>query len=317
MPSPLQAYFQQVRSHLQLDPVMDDEVVRELRAHADDRLEELRRTGASDEDAMRTLLHDFDSPRSLARRFQEAHNRVTWHDALLAGLPFLLIAALFATHLWAQPVVAFVVVASIVGVTLIGLRQRRPSWFYGWAGPALTLLIFCGYFAYSMAERAAGLILDGQLDLLSAFGLGGAAVYFPLGALVLMTSVLTATRRDWLDASMMLAPSTPVVVWLMLLHQGVATDAAVTRMDSAMALVFLALAPAVAAFVRVPLRSAKLGLLLTTAVVLFGAVVSSIGLPVVVVIALGLGLFGFLLIPLALDAAMNMRRSAAVEQPRF
>jgi hypothetical protein len=310
VPSPLQAYFQQVRTYLQLDPAVDDEVVRELRAHAEDRLEELRRTGASEDEALRAVIRDFESPRSLARRFQEAHARVTWHDAVLAGLPFLLISALFATHLWRQPVVAFIVGVSVVGVTLNGLRQRRPPWFYGWAGPALTLLIFFGYVAYSMAERAAGLIADGALDLSSAFGLAGAAVYFPLGALILASSLLTATRRDWLDASMMLAPSVPVVTWVVLLHQDVGVGD-VTRMDAAMALVFLAMAPAVAAFVRVPLRSLKLGLLLTTAAVLFGAVVSSAGLPAVAALALGIALFAFLLTPLVLDAALNARRTAA------
>jgi hypothetical protein len=310
VPSPLQAYFQQVRTYLQLDPAVDDEVVRELRAHAEDRLEELRRTGATEDEAMRALLRGFDSPPSLARRFQEAHARVTWHDALLAGLPFLLTSALFATHLWPRPLVAFAVVVAVVGVTLSGLRQRRPPWFYGWAGPALTLLIFFGYVAFSMTERAAGLIIDGELDLLSAFGLAGAAVYFPLGALILISSLLTATRRDWLDASMMLAPSAPVAVWLVLLHQG-AGDAA-THMDATMALVFLAMAPAVGAFVRAPLRAVKLGVLLTTAAALY--IVVAAQLPAVAFVVLGLGLFAFLLTPLALDGVLHARRVASAEQ---
>lgn len=308
MSSELHSYFQQVRSYLQLGAATDDEVVRELRTHVEERLRELRRAGASEDEAVRTLLHRLDSPRRLARQFQEAHLRATGHDALLAALPFLLVSALFATHLWRQPLVAFVLAGSIVGMTLNGLCQRRPPWFYAWAGLALTLIAFCGYFAFGMAERAVGLIDAGALDPLSALGLAGAAVYFPLALVVFISCILAACRRDWLDASLMLAPSAPVVVWLAVLHQANAavasTGTPLTGADSTMALTFLALAVAVAAFVRVPVRAVKLGMLVVGGALLLTAVsyAADPQLPLASLLARGLLLFAFLLGPAALEA---------------
>jgi len=219
------------------------------------------------------------------------------------------VAALFATHLWSQPFIAFVFAASIVAMTFNGLLQRRPPWFYAWAGLALTLLAFCGYFAFSMAERGLSFIGSGSLDVLSAFGLAGAAVYFPLGLFVLLSCILAANRRDWLDASLMLAPSAPVVVWLASLHQGATpgdvADPALTRFDAPLALVFLALAPAVAAFVRVPLRAAKLAIMVATASLLL--VASSVGAAgetsLLGLLAQGGALFGLLLAPAAVELA--------------
>jgi hypothetical protein len=277
-------------------------VVRELQTHAEDRLAELQRSGLSREEAQRVLLRRLSGPRSLARDFHEAHRRASWHDALMATVAFLLASALFATHAWSSPVPALGVAALIVAVTLYGLWRGRPRWFYPWAGLALTLLSVCGYFAFVALEETAEPIANGSQEAVAILGFAGAALYFPLGLLILTTCIRVASRRDWLDASLMLSPSAPVVVWLTVLHAhgGIREGAAaVTAADSALAATFLWMAIAAAVFVRARSRPAKLATICLTAAVALGtaSVIYDGRVTVVDLMGRALLLFGFLLSP--------------------
>ena len=310
MSSQLELYLERLRSTLQLDPDENDDVVRELRSHVDDRLTELRRTGLSEEEAQRVLLRRLDRPQTLARQFQQAYHQASWHDALTAAAAFLLVGALYATHLWSRPEAVIAVASVIVTVTLFGLWQGRPPWFYPWAGLALTLLSFCGYLAFVLLERAFQMMGDGGLETLPVLGLAGAALYFPLALAILGSCILVASRRDWLDASLMLSPTAPVVVWLAALHQHGGLDeigASVARADTALAATFLTMAVASAVFVRVRTRSLKLVTMLVAGALVLLAVSSS-HTPQLSVTALSgraLLLFGFLLSPALLEAIVS------------
>lgn len=309
MASELHTYLEQLRSSLHLSPQVEGEVVRELHTHVEDRLAELRASGLSEEEAQRALLRRLDRPRVLARQFQQAYLPASWQDALTAAAAFLLVGALYAAHLWSQPLATLGVASAIVGVTLYGLWQGRPTWFYPWAGLALTLLSFFGYFAFVLLERAVRLMAEGHFDALTWLGFGGAALYFPLALTILASCILVASRRDWLDASLMLSPSAPVVVWLTVLHQnGGAREAglSVVGADTALAATFLAMSVAVAIFVRVRTRSLRLATMFATAALVLLAV-SSIYDPQLSLPALtgrALLLFGFLLSPAALEGVV-------------
>lgn len=285
-------------------------MVRELCTHVEDRLAELQATGLGKEEALRVLLRRLDRPRVLARQFQQAYRQASWHDVFTAAAAFLLVSALYATHLWSQPPAVIGVAFVIVGVTLYGLWQGRPSWFYPWAGLALTLLSFCGYFAFVLLERAARLMAEGHFDMLPMLGFAGAALYFPLALAILASCILVASRRDWLDASLMLSPSAPVMVWLAVLHQNGGVQevgASVAGADTALAATFLTMAAAVAVFVRVRTRTLKLATMFATAALALFAVSSiydpQLSLPTLT--GRALLLFGFLLSPAALEAVVT------------
>ena len=307
MSSEFDAYFQRLRSLLHLHPSAEEEVIRELRTHVEDRLADLERAGLSQQEARRLLFRRLDRPRALARQFQEAYLQASWHDACTAAAAFLLVGALYATHLWNQQVAVLGVASAIVAVTLYGLWQGRPTWFYPWAGLALTLLSFCGYLAFALLERSARLLADGGFDSVSMLGFAGAALYFPLALIILGSCILVASRRDWLEASLMLAPSAPVVVWLAVLHENGGlreTGSSMAGADSALAATFLAMAAAVAVFVRVRTRTVKLATMIATAALLIFTVsaiydpqLSLAGLAARTVL-----LWGFLLSPAALQA---------------
>lgn len=310
MASELHTYFQHLRSSLNLSPRLADEVVREMETHAEDHLAELERQGLSREEATRTLLRGMARPRALAGEFRQAYVRPSWHDALSAAAAFLLVSALYATHLWSQPAAVLSVAAVIVGVTLYGLWQGRPTWFYPWAGLALTLLSFCGYFAFSLLESTAGPIGNGATSPVLVLGFAGAAVYFPIALVVLGSCILAASRRDWLDATLMLTPTAPVVVWLAVLHQnGGILDgaAAVAGADAALATTFFAMAVAVAVFVRVRTRTAKLGTLFATAalVLLAASTIYDAQPAPALVTGRAILLFAFLLSPAALESIVT------------
>ena len=306
----IHSYIDRLRTHLHLSPSEEEEVVRELRAHMEDRLAELERTGLGREEAERALLHRFDQPQMLARRFQEAHIQTSWHDASIAAAAFLLASALFATHLWSQPIAFLGVASIIVGVTLYGVWQGRPAWFYAWAGLALTLLSLCGYIAFVQMDRAVRLLLDGGFDALSMVGLAGAALYFPVALVLLASSIRSACRRDWLNASLMLSPSAPVVFWLASLHQSggvLNAGSAVAGADNALAATFLAMALAAAIFIRARTRGAKVATLVATSVLMLLVFSSVYDLqPSLLDLTVRtLLLLGFIFSPAALDAVAS------------
>lgn len=300
--SELHTYLEGLRASLGLGSEVDDEVVRELRTHVEDHIADLQRDGLSEADATRTVLRRFDRPRALAAQFQAAYLPAGWQDALTAAAAFLLVGALFLSHLWNEPPAVAAVAAAVVAATLYGLWQGRPTWFYAWAGLALTLLSFVGYFAFVLVERAAGATAGG-FDALALAGLAGAALYFPLALAILVSSVIVASRRDWLDASLMLSPSAPVAVWLATLHVGGGLEGGASA-DSALAATFLTMAIAVAVFVRVRSRGLKLATICATGAIVLVAV-SSMYDPQLSATALAgraVLLFGFLLSPALLDA---------------
>jgi len=304
--SDLQSYLDRVRSSLGRGSQVENDVVRELQTHAEDRLADLERSGLSRDEALRVLLRRLSGPRSLAREFHEAHRRASWHDVFMATGAFLLTGALFATHLWVAPAAVVGVAALIVAVTLYGLWQGRPLWFYPWAGLALTLLSFCGYLAFVALEETAGPIADGRHEAILVLGFAGALLYVPLALLILASCIRVASRRDWLNASLMLTPTAPVVVWLAMLHQrgGIREGAtAMSGPDAALAMTFLSMALAAAAFVRVQSRVAKLATLcVTAALVLFIASAAyDAQLTLSDLAGRALLLFGFLLSPVLLE----------------
>lgn len=305
--SDLQAYFEHLRAHLRLGPTVEEEVVRELQTHVEDRLAEMEREGIRRPEAERRLLRALDRPQVLARQFQAAYMPATWSDVLTAACAFLMVAALFATHLWNRPAVALAVAAIVVGTALYGLWQGRPAWHYPWAGLALTLLSFCGYFAFVLLDRSARLAAHSGFDNLSLLGFAGAALYFPIALVIFGSCILVTSRRDWLDASLMLSPTAPVVGWIIVLHEsgGIrAPGAAVAVADTALAATFLAMAAAAAVFVKVRTRSLKLTTLIATGALIL-VMHSSIYEPqfsLAVLAGRALLLFAFLLSPALLEA---------------
>ena len=99
MVTELNHYLDSVRDNLRLDLSAEREVVNELETHIDDRLQELRQAGLSEEEAANTCVKLLGSAKLVARQIYEAHSQGTWKQALLASMPHLFIGLLFALNL--------------------------------------------------------------------------------------------------------------------------------------------------------------------------------------------------------------------------
>lgn len=314
----IHSYLRDLHGHLRMDPVAEREILREFETHLEDRLHDLRTTGLSREAAVARALRGFGEPRVLGRRLREARTAISWTSAFVAAAPFAGIGLLLATGLWRHPVPATAAAALVVIVTFYGLWQGRPVWFSPWAGTALTLLVLAGYFAFAGAQRSVTLLQRDGPEPLALAGFVGAGVYFPLAALILVSTMVVVVRRDWLEASVMLSPFVPVILWLAALHQagglvgaGIQDAAAPSR---ALGATFLTMALAAIVFARSRSRVARIATVVATVLVVLGAVSyeHDAGLLLPVVAGRVLVVLLFLLSPAVLDLLLNRKAAHLV-----
>ena len=204
---------------------------------------------------------------------RQAQLTATWREALLGGAPFALLAAMLGLQHWSVPWCAAAAAVVAGGVTLYGLWLGRPAWFYPWAGAALTMPIVAGYIAFAVLQRAVPELGHGAGPLALA-GVAGAALYFPVGLAVVAGCVAVALRRDWLDASVLLSPLPGVLVWVVQVHRtgAFAPDAGSPAGTAAMlGALYLCMAIATVAYLRISTRSTRFTLLVGTAIVLLSA----------------------------------------------
>ena len=265
------AYFERLRAHLGLGEALETELLRELSAHIDDRVEHLVSTGIPESRARQMAYEGFGRPQTLAHLVRQAHLVTPWAEALLGAAAFLLAGVLIGPGLWQQPVAAAAAGALVVSLTLYGLWLGRPAWFYPWAGVALTLPIFMGYVAFALLHRELPLFLDGSAGPLALAGIAGSLLYFPVGLVIVAAAVLVAVKRDWLDASVLLSPLPCALVWIIAIHTSggiLAAGAAVSDTGVLVCGIYLCMAVAMLMFLRASQRSTKVMTLIASALVL-------------------------------------------------
>jgi hypothetical protein len=222
----------------------------------------------------------------------EAHSQGSWQDAAASSLPHLAAAVLFAGHLWHHVVLAPLVLATIVAVTLFGWWRGKPNWLYSWVGYSLLPLLFAGYACRQVLVRA----------LVSLFTTtGGLALWWPLCLLVptlvaalwiILSTASCVVLRDWILASLMIVPLPIMGMWLYHVDQVGnlfrSPGWSMHRWDSLMAVLFMVLASASAAFIRLRPRHLKIGIFLLAALIPTAVVIhhirSDLGLGVILVI---------------------------------
>ena len=99
-------YLLKVKSHLHLDERLEKRIIAELYEHIIEKAKELEDTGTSTERCNEQAIKAMGRPRVIARVLYEAHSAGSPKDALLTGLPYLLVSLLFATHMWRNPILA-------------------------------------------------------------------------------------------------------------------------------------------------------------------------------------------------------------------
>jgi len=268
MASSISHYLNRVKASLNIDQTVKDDVVQELHTHLEDKTQELEESGLSREEASKIAVQSVGSPELIAQQIYETHAQGSWKEALFSALPHFLVALLFTSYYWHNIVCVSIILVLIVGIAIYGWQRGKPVWLFPWLG------------YYLMPVVVAGILL---LSLPQGWGWIAALMYIPLALFVFIHIMRQTARRDWLYASLMLAPMLVTFTWLSSLGTGsrlVANDWIASLQTNALWVVisFIALAGATIAFVRVkPRRYKILSLLIPPLVILLSVTTASRG----------------------------------------
>jgi len=248
-------YPNKIKSYLRLDTTVESDVVREIRAHLEDKRLELIESGISERQATAMATRVMGSPELVARQIYEVYSQGSWLQAIFAALPHLLVAAFFALHWWQNTFWLFGILIAVVSTVLYGWFHGKPAWLFPWLGYCL------------LPVMAVGILL---IYLPGGWAWLAASAYIPLALLIIFSVTKKITRKDWVFASLMLLPIPIMLGWILALwllalqhENGFLSYEQLLEFAPLIALSFAVLALTVAAFIRVRQRWAKVGVLLT------------------------------------------------------
>jgi len=289
-------YLEIIRHNLRIDLAEEKEVISELETHIEDRLQELEESGLSEEEAEKTCLGLLGSAKVIAKQIYEAHSQGSWRQALLAAMPHLLFAALFALNWWHHIGWLSIILVMVIGTSIYGWWHGKPAWVFPWLG-------------YSLLPVAAlGLILP---HLPREWSLLTIPFYFLLTLWWMFCLLIPTARRDWLLSSLMLLPMPIIIGWfLTLVPGGYITAQTLERVNYFapwIALSFLILALTIAAFIRLRQRWLRIALLIISGLLTLTMVVYYVGgrLNVQAFAGLILVMWGLFLIPPLLERVLR------------
>ena len=268
MGSNISHYLNRFKACLKIDQTIRDGVAEELYTHLEDKTQELEENGLSREEAGKIAVQSLGSPELIAQQIYETHAQGSWKEALFSALPHLLIALLFTSYYWQNIVCVSIILALIVGIAVYGWHRGKPIWLFPWLGYYLMPVVVTGIFLLSLPQ---------------GWGWIAALIYIPLALFVFIHIVRQTARRDWLYASLMLAPMLVTFSWFSSLGTGnelLASDWIARLQTNALWIVisFIALAGATIAFIRLkPRRHKIISLLIPPLVILLSVTMASRG----------------------------------------
>ncbi len=248
-------YLESIKYNSRLDLSEEGEVIGELEAHIEDKLQELTESGLSEDEAIKTCLGQMGSTKLVACRIYEAYSQGSWKQVLLASMPHALFGLLFALNWWQYIGWLSLVLLLVLGTAIYGWWHGKPSWVFSWLGYSLLPVL------------AAGLLL---VYLPRGWSLLAIILYIPLALWWLSYIIIQSTKRDWLFSSLMLLPMPIIVGWFLV----VSPDARLTAYSLErvyyfapwIGLSFLAMALTIAMFLRLRKRWLRIGLLIMSGI---------------------------------------------------
>jgi len=261
-------YVNRFKDSLHIDQTIRDGVAEELYTHLEEKAQELEENGLSREEAGKIAVQSLGSPELIAQQIYETHAQGSWKEALFSALPHLLVALLFTSYYWQNIIYASIILALTVGIAIYGWHRGKPIWLFPWLG------------YYLMPVVITGILL---LSLPQGWGWVAALIYIPLALFVFIHIMRQTARRDWLYASLMLAPMLVTFTWFSSLgtvNELLASDWMARLQTNAVWIVisFIALAAATIAFIRLkPRRYKILSLLIPPLTILLSVTMASRG----------------------------------------
>lgn len=242
-------YLNILKSYLRLDSGMQEEVLREIEGHIEDRVHDFEEEGLSQEEATEKITQILGPPKLVAQQIYEVYSEGSWRQSFFAALPHFLIAILFAMHWWQHTFWISATIILVICTVIYGWCHGKPTWLFPWLGYLLFPVIIIGLiFIY----------LPGNWTIFAALA------YFPLALAIVFLVARHTLRKDWLFISLMLLPLPIVLGWVVALKINASFIQFEKIHEAApwIALSFMVLALAVAVFIRVKKRWIKTGALL-------------------------------------------------------
>jgi hypothetical protein len=242
-------YLHRFKTSLNIDRTIRDGVAEELYTHLQDKSRELEKQGLSKEEAAKIAIQSLGSPELIAQEIYETHAQGSWKEAFFSALPHFLVALLFASYYWQNVVCLSIILTLTVGIAIYGWHQGKPIWLFPWLG------------YYLMPVVVTGILL---LNLPQGWGWIAALIYIPLALFAFIYIVRQTARRDWLYASLMLAPMPVIFGWFLTLgtgHEFLASDIWMARLQTKapwIVISFIVLAVATIGFIRLKPRKYKI-----------------------------------------------------------
>ncbi len=298
----LNRYLQSFKESLRLDPTSETEVIRELEAHVEDSCKEMQNDGLPEGEALEKCLRLLGPAKTVARQIYEAHSQGTWRQALLAAMPHLFFAIMFALKWWMGIAWLPIMFAVILGISLYGWCHGKPSWLFPWLSYSLFPVV------------AAGVSL---LYLPTAWSWVTLAIYIPLVLWLLSFITIKFMRRDWLYSALMLLPASAFVGWFLAAGQKASFPG--FKIDFLYdyapwtGLTFMVFAVSVALFIRLRQRWLRIAALLTSGLVTsMVTILASNELQLASFIGLVALILSFLLVPAFVDRKVRRGNQSAI-----
>lgn len=258
----LSQYLENIRFNAHLQENDDSGMMSELEAHIEDKLQDLKDAGLSDEEAVRVCLGQMGSTKCIGRQIYEATSQGTWKQVLLSAMPHLVFGLFFVLNWWQNPGWIALGVILLIATTVYGWNHGKPTWVFTWLGFSMLPVIIGGILLLCLPKGWSWLVLP---------------VYFPLALWWLFRMVVTTTRRDWLFSSLMLLPMPIVIGWFLYVSpSGQLTDESFDKIYAYapwIGLSFIALAATIAIFIRLRQRFLRICILATSGIITIGLIV--------------------------------------------
>ncbi len=280
----LSQYLDSIRDNLRLDLPSESEVLNELQTHIEDKLEEMKEAGLSEEEATNICVKLLGPAKLVARQIYEAHSQGTWKQTLLASMPHLLFALLFVLNWWHGISGVIVTLGIVLGIAIYGWWHGRPVWLFPWLGYSLLPVVTAGLLLVYLPRGWSWLAI---------------LIYVPLALWLVISITIQTIKRDWLYGGLMLLLVPIILGWFLAVEQEGEFLEHIHYFAPWIGLSFLALALTVAAFIRLRQRWLRVALLLIsgflTLIMIASYAEGRLGLLVLLILILTMG--GLILSP--------------------